>query len=315
MKRLIALVAVMAVTSVNAEELKFGDLNYFLKQGQSNATLDFDQVIEKVTIKGGETTERRGYEVLARYGYAINDQLNVYVGVDYGYKNKFEVKSPTEGASYNNDGLSNPLLAANYRLLNQNSSAVNFDLGVVARFNVQDAERGSADTTIGGSVDGNFTDPRSSYEVNARIGHKWNEANEWQAAIGGIMHTSGDYDQENKNAASEEIEVDSSMDIYARVSYQYRPVNEFMMHLFVKATQVGEVEEDNKGSNTKSEADSRLDWSFGFQAKYLVTDAFIVRFNLTDALLPDYDVKSGATTQEVHKRLHSTYGLAVEYLF
>lgn len=311
MKRLIALAALMAVTTVNAEELKFGDLNYFLKQGQSNAIVDFNQILEKQNTKGGADIERRGYEVLARYGFGLTDQLNAYVGADYGYKNKFETKN-TNSASYTNDGLSNPLVALNYRLLNQNTSGFNFDIGAVARFNIEDAERGSSNTTSGGSEDGNFADPRSSYELNIRLGNKWNEANEWQVAVGGILRQEGDYDLVGPGTKSK-TDVDSSTDIYVRASYQYRPVNEFMMHVFATATQNGEVEEKTAG--VKSKAEDHIDYLFGFQAKYLVTDNFIVRFNLTDALRPDYKVKSAAGNSKIENRIYTTYGLAAEFLF
>lgn len=311
MKRLIAVSALLAVTTVSAEELKFGDLNYFIKQGQSNVLVDANQVLSKVTSKGGDELLTRGYIFETRYGFGITDQLNLYAGFDYAYKYETQNKT-TRSQDIQQDGLSNPLLALNYRALNQNSAPVNFDLGLVARVNVQDAETGSG---TGANVeDGNFANGRSSYELNARIGKKWNEANEWQLAAGVVHSTDGEYELMS-SAGNTNVDVDSSMDYYVRASYQYRPVNEFMILLSAQGTQVSDVDSKVKSTNTKVTDESHLDFLFRFQARYLVLENMIVKFDLKDGLLSDFDRKTGSTKVEQQKRIFATYGLGVEFLF
>lgn len=304
MRKMIVAAAVLAVTSAHAaEELKFGDLNYFFKGGQVNASVDFSSTYEKQKVVS-TMEETRGYVIDTQLTYGVSDQLNVFLGLDYAYDLETEIGGQPD---INSDGLANPELGAIYRLMNQSSTSYNVDIGAVARINLMDAEEGTAT-----DEDGNYADGRSALEVLARIGRKWNEANEWQLAGGVVYHNDGESTE--LSSPENDSEIDSSMDLYLRASYQYRPVNEIMFLVSAQATQVGEVESEDD-TNTKTTLDSHMDIDFRFTTKYLVTDTTIVKFNYGMSRNADFDVKAGATSDEVSNRRENFFGLGVDFLF
>lgn len=301
MRKLIAVAAVLAVTSAHAaEELKFGDVNYFIKQGQFNIVTDLNQTFEKQKFQSN-TTVTRGYNLDATFAYGITDKLNAFVGTTYAYDRKTDDKTGGQN-EYNSDGFSNPALGLNYRLQNQNEAMYNVDFGAVAKINVQDAETGAFP-----SKDGNYADPNNSLELNARMGRKWNEANEWQLAVGGIWNMDG----ESKNKGTGvKVDEDGSYDLYLRGTYQYRPVNEFMMLFSAQATQIGERDVKPHGG-TKNTLDSHTDLDFKFQAKYLITDSIIGKFNLGASHLD----KITTDTASINTRLQNYFGVGADFLF
>lgn len=311
MRKMIAMAAVLATTSAfAAEELKFGDINYFLKQGQFNASADLNQTYEKYKFQS-TTLETRGLVLSTQFAYALNDQLNAFVGLDYAWDRQTEDKTTETNADFNSDGLANPAIGVNYRLMNQNDARYNLDLGAVARINIEDAESG--DSAGADSNDGNFADSRNSLELNARVGRKWNIANEWQLAAGAVYFTEGD-STVKQVGGDVDLEDESSFDLYVRASYQYRPVNEFMILLSAQATQVGETDSKIDGGG-KIESDSHLDLSFRFAAKYLITENFIAKFNYGMSRNSDYDVKVAGANEEFKNRRENFFGLGVDFLF
>lgn len=312
MRRLIAAAALLSVTTVNAEELKFGDVNYFLKTGQINLAMSASETYDKETLfSSGANPQTRAFVFDPRAGYGITDRLNVYVGLDYAYK-RFtrDLKNRSNGRFYS-DGFANPVIAGNYRFLSQSEHPVNVDFGAVARVSIGDGKVGSS---VGDDKkSGNFNDGRSSLELNARVGHKWNEANEWQAAAGVVYHTTGTT-QYRENAGTDVVDSDSSFDTFLRGTYQYRPVNEFMILLSAQATNVGEISGEDQG-NGKWNADSHLDFVGTFQTKYLITENFIAKFTLSQSHLSNYDVKLSDTDDEIKKRRQASWGLGVDFLF
>lgn len=315
MRKMLALATVLAVTSANAEELRFGDLNYFIKTGELNVAADMNSVFSKTTTD--RTRETRGIITEGRVGYGLTDQWNVYAGLDYAFDLETEDKdSDPEFQDFASDGFANPILATNYRFMNQNSGMYNVDFGAVARISIMDAESGygaagdSEDGTFTGLIDTGWADPRSSLELNARIGNKWNEANEWQLAAGWVYFMDGETEV---LAADRDLEIDSSMNLFLRASYQYRPVETFMMLVSLQGTQVGEVDSELGASELTD--DSHLDWDLDFVAKYLVTDNFIAKFNYSMGINPDFDRDQDGTTTEVDERRENSFGLGVEFLF
>ena len=55
MKKFLAIAAMLTITSVFAEELHYGDLNYFLKQGQFNAVIDM--IVNNEGTRKNESTK------------------------------------------------------------------------------------------------------------------------------------------------------------------------------------------------------------------------------------------------------------------
>lgn len=307
MRKMIVAAAVLAVTSAHAaEELKFGDVNYFFKAGEINALANFNSAYQKEKVIS-TMQETRGYIFETQLTYGVSDQLNVFLGLDYAYDLQTEISGNPD---IDSDGLANPILGANYRLMNQSATAYNVDVGAVAKINIEDAENGSSSPGV--SDDGNFAEGRSSLELNAKIGRKWNEANEWQLATGVNYFKDG----ESTDVGSPDVDVDedSSIDMYLRATYQYRPVNEIMFLVSAQATQVGEAETEDD-NNVKTTVDSHMNMDFRFTTKYLVTDSTIVKFNYGMSRNADVDVKSGGTSDEVSNRRENFWGFGVDFLF
>ncbi len=310
MRKLFAAAAVLALSSsYGAEELKFGDVNYFLKQGQFNLSADASQTFYKETPKTGSELETRGYLFETRYGFGISDRLNVYLGLDYAWDREVENITTPTNAAFAQDGLAAPTLAANYRLLNQNDDLYNLDLGAVARINIEDAETGYA---VGqDSADGNYSAGRNALELNARMGSKWNEANEWQLAAGVVYNQDGDRTQK-ASGGDEDFEIDDSFDAYLRATYQYRPVNEFMILLSAQASRLGEVTQESDANEIVDPA--HVDLDFVFRAKYLITESLVASFRYDMARNARYDREFNGTGVAL-KRRQDFFGLGVDFLF
>lgn len=304
MKKMIALATILAATAVNAEELKFGDLNYFLKQSQFNVTADINQTYSKVYNQANVSATTRSYLLQTNFAYGLTDAFNVFVGLDYAYDNKTKSAGPTVYS----DGLANPALGANVRVMNQSSDEFNLDFGIVARLQVEESKviDSPADR------DGNYASNRHNVELNARLGRKWNEANEFQFAAGVNYFTDSDTLQ---IASDRDLETDSSLDIFARASYQYRPVHEFMLLVSLQGTRVGDSEGEIKRTNTEVETDEHIDFDFTFTAKYLIQENFIAKFNYGQSRNADFDTKIGGASDEIRKRRENFFGLGVDFLF
>jgi hypothetical protein len=309
MKKFLAVAAILVVSSAHAEELKFGDLNYFLKQGQLNAGVDV--IVNNENSRTAKTVdvEVNNYLFNTRFGYALTDTLNLTLGLDYLAKGETEADA---GASADDSGLQNPKLGANYRVLNQNDFGYNFDVGAVAAIKIVDRESGSVDDEGNNTnpLYSNYAEPRSSLDLNARFGKKWNEANEFYLIGGVVYHMDGEYDD---LSSDETVDMDSSMDLKLGAFYQYRPVHEFMLTVGALATRVGEVD-GNDGSEDFTVTD-RMDTQFSFNAKYLITENFIAKFLFTVDRRDDFDYEQNSGDVEVDKRLAEQYGVGVDFLF
>ena len=308
MKKLLAVAAVLVVTSVHAEELKFGDLNYFLKQGQVNVGADVIMNNEPSRIESLDK-EVDGYLFETHAGYALNDSLNFTLGLNYLFDGKTKIgSSPTA----NDAGFQNPKFGANYRLLNQNDTGVNFDVGAVASIKLIDREVGSANKD-GNNINPlltNYGEPRNTLDVNARLGKKWNEANEFYVTGGVAYHMDGSY----KQLQGETIDRDSSLDFKLSAFYQYRPVNEFMLTLGIAGTRVGEMDGNNGISNTTKT--SHIDNQVVFNAKFLVNESLIVKFITTQDNRSNFDVTKDVGATETYNKRHALqYGLGLDFIF
>ncbi len=310
MKKIIAIIAIATATSAFATtDLEFGDLNYILKQGQfnvlANAIHSTYQVKQEAT-----KVETEGYTFQTAYGYGIMDNLNLYLGLDYDW-NMNVANETTNDSKYSQDGLKNPSLTLNYRLMNQTDSAVNVDIGLTGAFALQDQELGASSGNK--TKDGNAADGRSAYTLFGAVGRKWNEANEWRLSGGLVYRADGEADQLAVGGSKANVDTDSSQDMYLRAAYQYRPVQEFMITLSVTGTRVGEV--DQKVGGVKANSEDHNVYDFGFTAKYLVSDGIIIKYISNYGNNPDYDVKTGGVKEEYKNIRASYYGLGVDFLF
>lgn len=307
MKKFLALAAVLVVSSVNAEELKFGDLNYFLKAGQFN--VGGDVIANNETVRdSGTNVDVDSYLVNTHYAYAFTDSLNVVLGVDLLIDGETE---PKVGASADAQGFQNPTLGVNFRAMDQSTSGMNLDFGAVARVKVIQREFGT-DKKEGNSISPIYSkhaEPRNGLELNARLGKKWNEANEFYFLVGATHHLDG----EGKQLQGNKVKFDSSTDFKASANYQYRPINEFMMNFGLAAVSYAEMK--GKDGANKFEVSDHLDFVFGFDAKYLVTETTIAKFIFTKDRRDKFDVKDSLGTDKFDKRGSIQYGLGVDFLF
>lgn len=298
MKKAILVAAALVASAAQASSsLEFGDLNYFLKANQFNLRSDFSVVDSEVDPETSARVETSGYVLENRFGYGIADNLNAFVGLDFAfmYENKLKGASDSDGG-----GLSNPYIGATYRLMNQENSAFNLDLGVLGRIRLMDAEVGL------GNEDGTFNRGNHSLEANVAIGRKWNEANEWRVTASAIQNFEGEFEDKNRN---EDVTTTASTDFSLTAAYQYRPVQEFMMAVSAQALRVGESDfEYDAGDATD---DAHLDFNFRFTAKYLITEKFIAKFNYGQSRLEEYD--RGDVEQKERQSLY--YGFGIDWLF
>ncbi len=299
----------MAVTSVQAEELKFGDLNYFYKAGQINLASDFNLNREETRVDGADV-EIEGYVSSTKVTYGMMDNLNLFVGLNFLYD--FETDIAVGGTS-EVSGFQNPVIGADYRLFSQDNGGFNVDLGAAIDFNLMDYEVAEAGDDEGNTVDPTFStygDPRSSLLLSARFGKKFNEANEFYVVSGLSYNKDGEYEDKNFN---EDVELDSSIDLSLGAFYQYRPVHTFMMAVGLTGTRVGETDGEVAGADFTVE--DHVDFRFTFVAKYLITESFIAKFNFAQDRRSEFDLDQGPTTSEYEKRQGNQFGFGIDYLF
>lgn len=311
MKNLFAAAALMAVGTVGAQELKYGDLNYFFKKGQLDAGVALNMDHGKQVAELGAQKFKlysMGYIANVKATYGVFDKLNVFAQTQYAYE--LNTDDGADGRSFNSDGIRNVGVGADYRFFNQNDHLFNFDLGAVVKFPIEDAVRG---VNIGAVKDGNFADPSNTIELNAKAGRKWDLANEvfFLASVVYNLDSVNDYKQKTGGGDSS-VDFDSSIDYKLTANYQWRPVNTFMVGFGAGATLVGEKKAISSNINFDGTQESHVDLNFNFLAKYLVTDHMILTFNLYNSRLADYEVSSQV---ESTKRTSYGYGLGVNYLF
>ena len=294
MKRFLAVSAILAATSAQAVELKFGDLNYFFKQNQANIGVDVSTSTYQYRT-GGAKIEKEGYVAQTHVNVGFTDDLYLSLDVDYDWK----MKTKGAGRSFHEDGFTSPRLGVNYRLLKQDNTGFNLDFGGFYRLaSLKEATRGA------NGRDGNASNARDAAEANVRLGKKWNEANEFYVLAGLIHNLEGEYDV--KGGAK--VDQDSSTDYYVGAFYQYRPVNEFMLRIGGTATKIAEIKNDN---GTKFKTTDHLDMRFTFNAKYLLTESMIANFNYAQSNLQDYK-EDGV---KVNRRHGHQFGVGVDFLF
>lgn len=309
MKNLFAAAALLAVGTVGAQELKYGDLNYFYKQGQLDAGIAVNMLHEKQVADIGANQFKLyslGYIGSVKATYGVMDKVNAFVQTEYAYE--LNTDDGNGGRSFNSDGVRNVGLGADYRLFNQNDHMFNLDVGAVVKAPTEDATRG---VNVGSFKDGNYADAGNSVELHAKAGRKWDLANEVFFLAGVVYNMDGDVKQYTGSGPTQ-IDYDSSIDYKLSANYQWRPVNTFMVGFGAGATYFGEKEVRSPNLTFDGTQGSHLDFNFNFVAKYLVTDHMIVSFNMMNTRLADYDV---STQIEGTKRTSYGYGLGVNYLF
>lgn len=293
MKKMISALLVLSAVSASAKELKFGDLNYKVNQGEQNLNLNFSTFDSMFDVNSGRNKER-SYLIEAQYKYGLTKKLDAFVKLNYFMEDQIK----GGGESYTLNSFANPGLGVVYRVLEQDLFDYNFDVEVLTKQKIGTAKEGSSTA--------NKFEGRSTYEAYGHFGRKWNEANEWKATLGMIYHADG----EAKDASTGKYDQESSTDVLLKIAYQYRPVNEFMMVVSAETLQVGEYE---YAGNVKE--DAHTDFTFGFMAKYLLQENMTLNLTIKQSRLNNYDGDAGGTDFDIKKRRFMTFGLGADFLF
>ncbi len=313
MKKFLAVACLMAVTAANATEVKFGDLNYFLKQGQFNLKADFNLSREFFAVDEGATTQKtkvEGYVFKSRATYGLADNFSAFVGLNALYELDL---LPKGGVTTESNGLQNLIVGSDIRVMNQDAGGFNLDVGAEADIALMENEISETNKDNGNQpalYSSIYGDPRSSLNLNARLGKKTDEANEFYTLAAIVYNMSGT--QEDKES-DEDIDWDSSVDLKLGAFYQYRPVNELMFTLGLVATRFGEVEGDTNGADLTVQ--DHLDFTLSFNAKYLITENFIAKFNLSQDRRDDHEVESDLGDFDLERRQATSFGFGLDYIF
>jgi hypothetical protein len=329
MKIVIALATLMTAAQVFAQtsssDLSFGDVNYFLKTGQFDFILDSTyerKSFQNANYNPGQPKDSyhaRGFINDMKLGFGLSSNINLFLASSYrlNYKTSPITGGTSSSSGVTEDGFTNPQLGGTWRVVNQNDTGINWDIGVVGTFKIQDAEKGS----LTAKSDGNAWAGNNSLEVNTSLGKKWNEANEWRLTLGAIQSFDGEYTNKKAGTAGADVDVDTdgSTDWYARALYQYRPVYEFMLTVGVQANLAGEKVEREKNDtvNETRTAETHLDYDFIFNARYMIQENVIIRFNSRQSRLANYDIDNSQANANftVNRRRQLDFGLGVDYLF
>jgi len=293
----------LSVAPIQAQTVKFGDLNYFLSAGQMNAGAGILWNNENSKI-GGIKEEAEAYLVDTHFNYGLMDNLTLHLGLGYA----FLAEAKTGDSTWDVDGLRALELGAEYRLFNQKNAGINFDFGVNARVNeLFDREFGGTSPKRDGNTFSPFMstqdEARNSLEVFAKTGLKTDEANEFLFKAALVYNQSGSVEDLSNDVT---VNLDSSLNFKLGAFYQYRPVNEMMFTLGLEGIHYGEVTAERM-----ADMESFTDVRFSFAAKFLVTDNLIARFDFTKDRRDTIETDGSS----VKKRQSTQYGFGVDYLF
>ena len=313
MKIFLGIITLVMLSTAQAQDLKFGDLNYFLKSGQINAGADLSIGNESMRREGTGDVRINGYFTDAKLAYGIMDQLNAFIKLQYLYAVDTEISGGS--GSFDTTGFQNPEFGGQFRVLNQADAGFNFDLAAIVGLQVLERNAGSFSPQHDGDLPNpaysTRGEPRNTLELNGRLGKKWNIANEFSVLAGVVYHQEGDYeDQENDGTAT----IESSIDLKSGVYYQYCPVDELRMGLGLTGIYIGETD-GNNGNGLKATGTSHLDLKLSFDAKYLINEGLIVKFMMNQERRGDFEFETTSGDVSVEKRKSFNYGLGLDLLF
>lgn len=300
MKKIAFVAIVLASSTAFAQNL--GDLNFFQKQGSFYYQGSVASSTYTTVQKSNNTKyEQEGMILKNQLSYGVANNLNVFAEINYKFENNLRINN---SADHQDNGLTNPGVGANYRLM---TGPVFVDIFGKLNGRLTDAEKGS------GRKDGNGADAADfSGQIGAAVGKKISEFHEVRFTASAKHSTDGEYT--NRTSPEAKVKTDSKTDFFFTANYQYRPVETFMFDFGYVASLYGETTEKTGGS--KNKFDSRLDHLLALKAKYQITDSLLATVFINEALyLPDYDGKTGAANDEIKRRKYSDFGVAVDFLF
>lgn len=300
MKTKLAFGLLLACSQVSAQDLRLGDLNFFQKEKSIYWNTRLSQTTSEIKTTSGPNdaqdfdTSRTLWSNTALYG--ISDRLNVGLSFDYAIKNKYESTQLTvagnpnfSGRDYENNGLSDFTVNANYRL-----SADKFYLDIVSglTLGLGESERGFANATT--KKDGNYKQGHHSLLAGLAAGQKISDF-EWRATLAFDYHAKG----ERKNydsLGSEKFDTDAYLNWLLRAEGQYRFMNSFAASVFVDYQMAGEREFSGNpgGVNTDITYDAHSILTYGVVGKYNFNENILIKAAVSMTSGYEYDTQSKA---------------------
>lgn len=302
----IALVAFALICSSSVFAQAYGDLNFFQNQGSVYYQGSFSSDSYTYTEKSSNTEyELEGLSFNNQISYGVLKNLNIFLEANYKLSNTLRVNG---SESHEEDGLTNPGVGANYRLL---SGSTVVDLFGKFNIRLQDAERGD------NRKDGNaYQAEEMRGTVGVALGGIGFGPGEYRLALGVRHNTDGEYTELVNGGASQDVETDSKTDFFFNANYQFRPVKTFMIDLGYKLDRFAEATEKNKSTGSKTVADAHYFHRIGFKAKYQISDMIIASVFTENGLrTPDYDEKTNGVKSEIKRQKIFSFGAGLDLLF
>lgn len=300
MKSKLAFGLLLVCTQVSAQDLRLGDLNFFQKEKSIHWNTRLSQTTGEVNTTSGPSdaqdfdTSRTLWSNTVLYG--ISDRLNVGLSFDYAIKNKFESTQLTvggnpnfKGRSYENDGLSDFTINANYRL---SADRIYLDVFSGLTLGLGDSERGFGDATS--KKDGNNKQGHHSLMAGIAAGQKISDF-EWRASLAFDYHAKGER-KSFDSLGSETYDTDAYLNWLMRAEGQYRFFTNFAASVFVDYQMVGEREFSGNPSGVSTDItyDSHSILSYGVVGKYNISENILVKASVAMTSGYEFDTQSKA---------------------
>lgn len=306
MKKLALAALALASTSAFAQQ-KLGDLNFFQNQGSFYYKGSISNNVYTFIDKASNVeTKNEGLKLANQLSYGILNNLNVFAEVSYKFENKFQENGTASGPRHYDNGLTNPGVGVNYRILNQ---PVFLDVFGKVNARLQDAEKGAS------RKDGNAAMSEDMrFLAGVSLGQRVSAVHEYRLTAAVSHLTDGEYDQKSTGATTTE-ETDSVTNFFAKANYQYRPIDPFMFDVAYTLERYSELTQKNKTSGSKTTYDAHNFHRLSFAAKYQILDNLLVSVIHEDVISPDYDSKFGNLKSEVKRQHNYSYALGLDLLF
>lgn len=280
MKKLFVATLALASSTLYAQELQLGDLNFFQKAKSTQINTAVGLLTSEYSIESGtdsydykDSTNSWENQVI----YGVSDKQIVGIAFEYLLNDEIQNTSVPSGQqknkSYNDKGLSDLTLGTGYRLLSDN-----IYLDLIGKFTLGLEKRESGDSDANSSKDGNNKQGHHSLDLSIGVGQKI-EKFEWRGTFGVVRNFAGEYDSLQVGAETIKVETDSSLDMVAGGSFQFRPISKFAIGLNISWGKIG------KGSSNYLDSGDKIEQTVDSYS--FITSDIVAKYNFSENLLID----------------------------
>ena len=280
MKKLFLAILALTSSTLYAQDLQLGDLNFFQKAKSTQVNTGvklqtFDYSFEYGTDSFDYKRSINSWENEVQYG--VSEKQIVGIAFEYDLNNQLQNTSVPSGQqkakSYNDKGLSDLTLGTGYRLL---SDKIYLDL--IGQFTLGLEKSESGDSDANSSKDGNNKQGHHSLDLSIGIGQKI-EKFEWRGTFGVVRNFAGEYDSLQVGAETIKVETDSSLDMLASGSFQFRPISKFAIGLNLS------WQKSDKGTSHYVDSGDKIEQTVDSYS--FITSDLVARYNFSENMLID----------------------------